>query len=499
MKRTVFIISLFLMTALQVLYAQSFYKSLEPGKNQMAVYVGAYDWGPCVNKIVVHTEKPLQAESLKLSDFEVERRLYHSDTGLTKSSGELTLTEVFCSDSKGNPVSGESSYFTILTDVYPEAENSSPFTGFVSSGSGMFEKLYSYRVTNDELDLKITNVQGFVSEEAARFTLGAYDYKSDGLAQSGEDKGSKKVEFTLNYMYYIPELPGGRASPDKKLPLILWFHSIGESGSNPYQVLFGIKTTALAGEKIQKYFENGAAVLAPQCPTGWLETVDEDNLGIRYWAPVDIDGSVKKVTNPIKKFFNGFTGIKEEEKEADGEQKPFAAVSFYTEPVTQMLMSFLEMHPEIDRRRIYVGGCSAGGYMTMNMMIQHPELFAAAFPTCEYYLDSKISKEQIRELSKKPLWFTYAENDETVKPKNTSIPTIRRLREAGAKNLKVTVFPNVTDTSGTVLKNRRAKEGDRDYGLLYEYDGHSSWIYVLNDECRDENLSLYEWLNSFAN
>ena len=64
-------------------------------------------------------------------------------------------------------------------------------------------------------------------------------------------------------------------------------------------------------------------------------------------------------------------------------------------------------------------------------MIQHPEIFAAAFPTCEYYLDSKISNKQIKELAKKPLWFTYAENDKTVKPKNNCIPTIERLREAG--------------------------------------------------------------------
>lgn len=496
MKRTIFILSLYLMAAL---YAQSFYKTLEPGENQMAVYVGAYDWGPCVNKIVVHTEMPLQNEALKLSDFEVERMLLHKDTGLSKSSGELTLTDVFASDSKGNKLEGESNYFTILTEVHPEAENSSPFVGYISSGSGMFEKFYGYRVENDELDLELTRVQGFVCEEASRFSQDSYDYRSSVEASKSDGK-KKKIELTLQYMFYLPDA----ASEETKVPLILWFHSIGESGSNPYQVLFGTKTTALAGNQIQKYFKNGAAVLAPQCPTGWLETVDENSLGIRYWAPVDIDGSVKKVTNPIKNFFNNFAGIREEESEGEDEnqQKAFAAVSFYTEPVKEMLLNFLEKHPEIDRKRIYVGGCSAGGYMTMNMMIQHPDLFAAAFPTCEYYLDSKISNKEIKELAKKPLWFTYAENDETVKPKNNSIPTIKRLREAGAKNLKVSVFPNVVDRSGKVLKNPGAKEEDREYGLPYEYDGHSSWIYVLNDQCRDEkdeNLSLFEWLNSFAN
>ena len=118
MKRRIFFISLYLMAAL---YAQSFYKTLEPGKNQMAVYVGAYDWGPCVNKIVVHTEMSLLNEALKLSDFEVERMLLHKDTGLSKSSGELTLIDVFASDSKGNKLEGESNYFTILTEVHPEA------------------------------------------------------------------------------------------------------------------------------------------------------------------------------------------------------------------------------------------------------------------------------------------------------------------------------------------------------------------------------------------
>ena len=443
----------------------------------MVIYVGAYDWGPCINKIVINTEGKFKPEQLELSDFEVDSFLKQKTTGIKKSNGELTLKDVFCSDSKGNKVESASSYITILTDVYPEAENSSPFPGYISSG--FFDKFYNYRVTNDDLDIEISNVQGFVNELAAEFTRDSYNYKAI------TDKKAYSVQ--LQYMYYLPE----SAKKNAKLPLILWFHSIGESGSNPYLVLFGTKTTALADQKIQSYFKDGLAILAPQCPTGWLETTEENEMGIRYWEPVDVDGPIKKITNPIQKVLGAITGVHEEELESD----PFAATSFYTEPVAELLLDFLENHPEIDRDRVYVGGCSAGGYMTMNMMIQHPEFFAAAFPTCEYYLDSKISNKQIKELAKKPLWFTYAENDKTVKPKNNCIPTIERLREAGAKNLRVTSFPNVVDTTGTVLLNRRADEDDDDYGLPYEYDGHYSWIYVLNDQCRDGNESLFEWLS----
>ena len=62
---------------------------------------------------------------------------------------------------------------------------------------------------------------------------------------------------------------------------------MGESGTNIYQVLFGTKTTALADKKIQGCFPDGCAILAPQCPTGWLETTDKGPGNARVWAPVD--------------------------------------------------------------------------------------------------------------------------------------------------------------------------------------------------------------------
>ena len=441
----------------------------------MAIYVGSYDWGPCINKIVFNIDQKINPDELNISDFIVDRILYQKDAALKMTNGPLTITNVFCSDSKGKKINTASSYITILTDVYPTAQNSSPFPGFIASG--VFENFYKFRITNEKLNIKISNVQGFVNEEVSKFSKDSFDFDVT--------KEKKEEKISLQYMFYFPE----NQNVNTKIPLILWFHSIGESGSNPYLVLLGTKTTALAGQKIQSHFKNGVAILAPQCPTGWLETTEENIFGIRYWEPVDIDGSVKKVTSPIRNFLNKFIDIKENETE------PFAATSYYTEAITQMLYNFLEKHPEIDRNRIYVGGCSAGGYMTMNMMIQHPEIFAAAFPTCEYYLDNKISKKQIKQLAEKPLWFTYAENDPTVKPNDNCIPTINRLRDAGAKNLKVSVFPNVIDLSGKYLMDRTAKPGDTTFGLPYEYDGHYSWIYVLNDQCKDGNENLFDWLS----
>ncbi len=441
----------------------------------MAIYVGSYDWGPCIDKIVINTAKDQNPESVKTSDFIVERVLYQKDTGLGMSKSTIRITDAFTSDSKGNKTDEASKYITILTDVYPTIDNLSPFPSYVSSG--IFDKFYNYRITNDSLNLKITRLQGFVNETVSKFTKDNFEFETQ--------TDTRYYSINLPYMFYVPD----NASEKAKIPLILWFHGLGESGLNPYLVLLGAEAANLADDKIQNYFKNGAAVLAPQCPTGWLETTESSVMGIRYWAPIDIDGTVEKVANPIKKFLNNFIPIEEPEEQA------FAAVSYYTEPVTELLMNFLESHPEIDRNRIYVGGCSAGGYMTMNMLFEHPELFAAAFPICEYYLDSKISNNQIKALAEKPIWFTYAKNDGSVNPKSNSMATIKRLKEANAKNLKVSEFEKVIDTSGTVPLKRNATEDDDKFGLPYEYNGHFSWIYVLNDECRDGDLSLFDWLS----
>jgi len=470
---------LFFIFLIAASYAQDFFNSLEPQENQIVIYIGSYDWGACVEKIVLKSEYLFEPENVKAEDFIVDRLWNSKESGLKIVKGPLTITNAFCSDAKGNKVSEKSHYITILTDIYPTAENSSPFVGSIAGG--VFEKTYSYRVTNESLELKINNLKGFVNQDVARFTKNSFSYEFEKKENDKEEE-----PLTIEYMSYIPVRKTG-----KKLPLILWFHGIAESGHNPYQVLFGTRASALATEAIQHYFEDGIAIVAPQCPTGWLETTEESSMGVRYWAPVDIEGTAKKITNPINRFVNKFIDIEETEKE----EQPFASISYYTEPITALLMDFLNRHPEIDRDRIYVGGCSAGGYMTINMILQHPQLFAAGFPICEYYLDSKISKSDIKILAEKPLWFTYALNDETVKPKNNSLATIKRLKKVNAKELKVSEFEKVIDTSGKYPLDRNAEKDDSEYGLPYEYDGHSSWIYVMNDQCKADNESLFMWLS----
>ncbi len=539
--------------------ANVFYSELEPEKREMVVYVGAYDWGGAVEKIVVNCGFTVSPRAVKKDDFEVSRIIYPVGVRAGISRGELKIKDAYLSDSKGSRIEKPSEYITVTFDIHPEAENLSPFFGF--NPGGHIQEFFGYEVENDEIDIEIRKVKGYVNKTASLFKRdeSSYTFKEGELPPEKDGTPSKEKKITTEYCFFMPQ----GSSESEKVPLIIWFHGIGETGKSPYLALFGTKTTALAQEKIQRYFGKGAAVLVPQSPLAWMETIDKSKYGARFWSPVDknivndtlgekIFDAGEKVASSFSRIFYKATGTKTDIKinrrtpneNISKDNEAFAAVSFYTKPVKKLIDDFLSSHPEIDRSRIYIGGCSAGGYMTMNMMIQYPQLFAAGFPICEYYLDSKITDEQIRNISQKPMWFTYAKTDRTVNPSKNTLATLRRLIENGAKNVELSEFDSVTDTSGNYFKSPDDDdddddEEDEDEGeeendddeeeedddddddekdssenpshlrtdkgqlsqtkelLPYEYNGHSSWIYVFNDECvrKSDGKKLFEWLS----
>ncbi len=251
----------------------------------------------------------------------------------------------------------------------------------------------------------------------------------------------------LNYGYYLPQTvePGPR-------PLIIWLHGAGEGGVDPSVAYMGNKVVALSSPKIQAYF-GGAYVLAPQTPTFWMN-----------------DGSGEY----------GRTGK-----------------SMYSKALMDCIEDFVSRNENIDRDRIYIGGDSNGGFMTMRMFLDHPDYFAAAFPVCEALYDETITDEDIAGIKDKALWFTHAKNDPVVKPSETVEPTYKRLIAAGAKNVHFTYWDNIKDIH----------EGFKDQeGNPFEYIGHFAWIPLLNDDCTldydgrpvtidGEPVTLLQWLS----
>ena len=240
----------------------------------------------------------------------------------------------------------------------------------------------------------------------------------------------------LRYASFIP------AEDGETHPLVIWLHGAGEGGEDPTIPLLGNKVSALYGEDFQAVM-GGAFVLTPQTPDFWL--VYNEN--------------------------------------GDWQDNPGVS-SLYNATLKELIDAYVADHGAIDPDRIYIGGCSNGGFMTMDMILSYPDFFAAAYPICEAYRDSGITNEQLAAIKTLPVWFVYAENDDTVLPDVFEAPTIQRLRDLGA-NVHTSIFPDVHDTSGLYTDEN---------GAPYQYMGHWSWLYFFNNECQEDGVNLRQWL-----
>ena len=255
-------------------------------------------------------------------------------------------------------------------------------------------------------------LKDFVSE-ADYFNKGTFTGKYTG----------KPGDVTLTWASYEPWSLKGDGVAN---PLIIWLHGGGEGGVDVSITLLGNEVVSLIRPEIQSHFtteggEGGAYVLSVQCPTMWMGT--------------------------SKGFGHG--------------DYP----SLYADVLKSCIDEYVDQHPDVDRNRIYVGGCSNGGFMTMHMLIRNPRYFAAAYPTCEAYTDEYISDNEIKALAEENIWFVQSYDDTTVDAKTHCIPTFQRLMRAGAKNVWMSMFESVV--------------GMDDPGMPIM--GHFAWCYVFND------------------
>lgn len=229
-------------------------------------------------------------------------------------------------------------------------------------------------------------------------------------------------------------------------------HGGGEGGQDPAIAYTGNKVVNLASDEIQSKF-GGAFVLVPQAPTFWL------NDGSGQYGKTGRSKYVKALKALIDEFIAGNDAA-------------------------------------IDTNRIYIGGCSNGGFMTMRMVLDYPDFFAAAYPVCEALYDEVISDAEIEKIKHVPIWFTHSKDDSIVKPEETVLPTYERLMKAGANNVHFSFFDKVVDLHGLFTDEQ---------GEPFTYHGHFSWIYALNDDCRldydgkpvvvaGKEVSMMDWL-----
>jgi predicted esterase len=391
--------------------------------------VEGFDWGVGVSKVVLAQDKPVT--SAKASDYSVavKRRTDCGELPPGQAEGERVVLEAYVSDAKGGRLD-EGQNVTLVLAVAPGWPVSSPLAYF-RNDKCRGNVWVDYQVTATE------KASGRVWDTPAGRVSPIVDtFDLSGKFAYGTGKA-------LTYASFAPKMPRAKS------PLLIWLHGGGEGGSDPSIPLLANLATAYASEKIQSIFE-GAYVLVPQTPGAWMHNA---------------------------------AGVMTSGKEDD----------VYNVPLMALIRDFVSSHPGIDTSRIYVGGCSNGGYMSLKLMLLHPDYFAAGFISSLAYQSQYLTDAQIKSVAHLPIWFVHSADDQTTKPDETVLPVYERLKAAGAANVHLSYYDHVVDVTGLF-------GGDG-----YRYNGHWSWIYLHANQCRLDRdgspvrvggrpVSVMEWL-----
>lgn len=399
------------------------------------IVVSGDDWGPAVTKTIITFDAEVLGSSLTIENFKVreEKELSNGGRGVT----DREVLDVYLSDAQGNRTVAETGFIVTL-EMYVSPSIGSPFVYKTFNDWCAFYELHVS--LEDEVELMTS--KGSIStidinpvinlqDRTQRIAPGADEFEFH--TYTNNESGT-----TLTYGEYSSTL-----ASDKR-PLVIWLHGGGEGGTDNYITLLANKVTSLVGDEFQSLF-HGADIITPQVPTRWM------------------DGVNGQVTS--------------------GQVK-----SIYTEDLMALIKNHVDNNPNIDTNRIIIGGCSNGGYMVMEMILNYPEYFAAAFPICEAFTEAFITDEQISSLVENEvgIWFIHALEDKIISSTLCTIPTYKRLIAAGATKVHMSTFNNVIDTTGRFLSSDRSGP--------YEYNAHWVWVYFFNNECYSDTTGENAWV-----
>lgn len=399
-----------------------------------SITIDSFDWGPGVSYLHLHTDLPVAQVSV--DDFSV---VFNRLPGFLFPGAPTTAISQSAIVESATVTDG---VITLGLHIHPQT-GVNPFTFTLSPmGNDWSEPFYPVITWYNQPGF-IPPAFAMLGPSAPSFTpelINTYLPIVDDFMLAGT---FTYADVTLQYAHFVPT---GTATD---IPLIIWLHGAGEGSQNNTAgsevVLLGNRVTQLAAPEIQAYMGvGGAQVFTPQAPTVWLQ-------GTSVWG-----------------------------------QGGYGYIGNYEAALLAMIDEFVANTPYIDKQRIYIGGCSNGGYMVMRLLIERPELFAAAFPICLVYPEAWLTDEKIAILAQIPQWFVHDINDPTT-PHADSQRFFDLLRAAGGEQI------HLTTTDGLFSAEHLDAQGDP-----WQFDAHWSWIPALNNTITQtidgQEVSLFEWL-----
>lgn len=400
---------------------------------EYTLIVEGFDWGPMVNKVIVGLDAP--AKTVEMQDYTVLAERSHpcADVPAAFAKGNRTIVFAYLSDNKGNRLE-EGSFVTLVLSVAPNSPIGSALQ-YSQKAACRGNQWVDYKVT-----VTNTKTNQVWNKEKNRIMPIGDDFDLTGKYEYEQGK-------SLTYAHFKPK----KAS--NKTPLIIWLHGGGEGGIDPSIALMGNKAFNYASPDIQKYF-GCAYVLVPQTPGAWMH-------------------------------------------DKDGKMQPGSSEDVYNVGLMKLIKDYVSKNPLIDPKRIYIGGCSNGGYMSLKLILKEPSYFAAGYISALAYQSQYITDAQINSIKNVPIWFIQSKDDKTTDPLTTAVPVYERLKKAGAKNVHFSFYDHVIDLTGMFG------------GENYYFNGHWSWIYSHANQAHTEYdgsevllngkpTTLMEWLAAQA-
>ena len=135
----------------------------------------------------------------------------------------------------------------------------------------------------------------------------------------------------------------------------------------------------------------------------------------------------------------------------EGENFPFVTLApqcpkfqYWPEPVNvatliQLVEAITEKY-RIDKNRVYATGLSMGGYGTLSIAKERPDLFAGIISVC-----GGLDTTNIEKLKDMPIWLFHGSEDKVVPPENSKI-IYEALKNINS-NIYMTIYPNVNHNS----------------------------------------------------
>ena len=246
------------------------------------------------------------------------------------------------------------------------------------------------------------------------------DGKDALCAQFGAGKGEEVNGFAIDYNYFSPV---EKKNDKTKYPLVIWLHGMGD-GAEVGLPLTKSNISYWSSDEFQSRFKpaGGAYVFIPR-------SLEED---MNYWGD--------NLIEPLRAVIDGFISANKN---------------------------------NIDLSRIYIGGYSMGGKMTLKMAVAYPELFAAAFPICPAWAPTEELLSNIADL---PVWFVSSTLDPLVNYYMAVTPTFETL---------TSISSVAEDCRFSTLGMVKYEDGKK------TSSNHHAWFAVNNDLFTAENGDYY--------